>query len=89
MEAEVGAEPQMETHGLESQPVSDEGDSPTRGRKEVDGKLEVNHWAPYPFYFQSPKEGIEEKEELEYIWKERHVNPVNSSFKHDFLRVEL
>lgn len=51
MEAEVGAEPQMETHGLENQPVGDEGDSPTREEgKEVDGKLEVNHGASYPFY---------------------------------------
>ena len=35
MEAEVEAERQMETHGLESQPVGDEGNSSTReeGRK--------------------------------------------------------
>lgn len=82
MEAAVGAEPQMEAHGLESQPVGDEGDSPTReeGRKEVDGKLEVNHGARYPFYLQSLSEGIEEKEELEYILKDWHVNSFNSSF---------
>lgn len=55
----------------------------------MDGNLEVNHGAPYPFYLQSPREGIEENEELEYIWKDCHVLSFNSSFKHGFLRVEL
>lgn len=63
MEVVVEAETKMETHGLEGQPVGDEGNSPMReeGRKDVDSKVEVNHGAPYPFYLQSPREGIEKK----------------------------